>query len=120
VRFPTLHTCFKPDSYLATVIPFSYLVFVFERVHTGFIRCVRLGVSLMPSKVRASTSARGYGPAHQRMRVEYGRLVLAGRVRCARCGDWIVPGQEWDLGHTDDRRGYTGPEHETCNRGAAK
>jgi hypothetical protein len=54
------------------------------------------------------------------MRAEYGRLVLAGRVRCARCGDWIVPGQEWDLGHTDDRRGYTGPEHEACNRGAGK
>src|SRR5262245_41735947 len=74
----------------------------------------------MPAKVRASTTARGYGHAHQRMRAEYGRLVLAGRVRCARCGDWIVPGQEWDLGHTDDRRGYTGPEHAVCNRGAAK
>jgi hypothetical protein len=44
-------------------------------------------------------------------------LVAAGMVRCARCGELIVPGEPWDLGHDDgDRRFYTGPEHRACNR----
>jgi hypothetical protein len=71
------------------------------------------------------TAERGYGTQHQRLR----RQLLA-RWRpgdpCARCGQpmlhrWLVqPGgrrvSAIDLGHTDDRTGYTGLEHRACNR----
>ena len=64
------------------------------------------------------TTARGYGWLHQRTRAAWAPLVAAGQVCCARCGHPIVPGQPWDLGHTEDRTGYTGPEHRSCNRAA--
>lgn len=63
-----------------------------------------------------STTARGYGAAHQRERAKWKPHVEAGLVDCARCGKRIQPGMAWDLGHTDDRAGYTGPECRRCNR----
>lgn len=68
-----------------------------------------------------STSSRGYGTAHQAERERLAPLVATGRVRCARpeCRQLIAPDDAWDLGHTDDRTAWTGPEHATCNRAAA-
>lgn len=74
-----------------------------------------------------STTARGYGSKHQRLRRALVPQVASGTVRCARgsacrfavdgLGGLIAPGEEWDLGHDDhDRRVYTGPEHRVCNR----
>jgi len=74
---------------------------------------------------RAGSTARGYGPAHQKLRKQ-----LLARWRpgdpCARCGwpmlyRWLIypDGRKVsaiDLGHTDDRTGYTGLEHRNCNR----
>lgn len=66
---------------------------------------------------RPSSTRRGYGVRHQRLREQWCPKVEAGLVNCARCGEPIQPGEAWDLGHDDvDRTRYTGPEHERCNR----
>lgn len=67
---------------------------------------------------RDSTTARGYGTAHQRERARHAPTVRAGLALCARYGEPISPDEPWDLGHTDDRTGYQGPEHRRCNRSA--
>lgn len=69
---------------------------------------------------RGTTVQRGYGPEHKRLRAAWAPRVASGQVACGRCGQVIAPGEAWDLGHTDDRTGYRGPEHAArCNRRAA-
>jgi hypothetical protein len=68
-----------------------------------------------------STIERGYGKAHKALREKWAPHVAAGIVQChaAVCVmplRYIVPGEQWDLGHTADRTAYTGPEHRRCNR----
>jgi hypothetical protein len=71
-------------------------------------------------KRRPSPRERGYGERHRRLRTEWAREVKKGTVRCARCGKFIAPDADWDLGHDDHNRSkYKGPEHATCNRRAA-
>ncbi len=67
---------------------------------------------------RLTTSQRGYDAGHQAERERLRPEVEAGLHDCARCRGWIEPGTPWDLGHTDDRTGWTGPEHASCNRSA--
>ena|SRR6185312_5127846 len=68
-------------------------------------------------KKRPKTAARGYGVVHQAKRRDWNIRIRAGGVSCARCGDPIVSGEPWDLGHDDeDRSKYRGPEHRSCNR----
>ena len=66
----------------------------------------------------ASTTERGYGYAHKVLRAKWQQRINNGGVTCARCGKPITRGMAWDLGHTDDRTGYTGPECVRCNRAA--
>jgi hypothetical protein len=67
-----------------------------------------------------ATRSREYGRRHKLIRAKFADVVLAGGVRCARCGDLIRPGDPWDLGHVDgDRSRYSGPEHRRCNRATA-
>lgn len=69
----------------------------------------------MPS--RGSTTARGYGGAHQGLRKRWAQRIAAGGITCWRCGQPINPGDNFDLGHSDDDRSkYMGPEHPRCNR----
>lgn len=68
-------------------------------------------------KARGSRQDRGYDAEHDRLRAEWARRGVVGRT-CPRCGLPILAGQRWDLGHTDDRKGWTGPEHALCNRSA--
>jgi len=68
-------------------------------------------------RTRATTSRRGYGARHQRIRRALQPLVAAGLVTCARCGLRIHPGESWDLGHDDLNRAlHRGAEHQRCNR----
>lgn len=65
-----------------------------------------------------SSSARGYGADHQAERARWAPVVAEGTVSCARCDETIKASDRWDLGHTEDRSGWTGPEHARCNRAA--
>lgn len=79
----------------------------------------------------ASNTARGYGIAHIRARERYARAMdRDGPIRCActrpecarhdelQCPEMLDNDRDWDLGHTDDRTAWTGPECVPCNRGA--
>jgi hypothetical protein len=68
---------------------------------------------------RGNTTSRGYGAKHQALRKKVAITVKAGRAVCWRCGQPILPGMLWDLGHDDyDRTVYRGPECRRCNRAA--
>jgi hypothetical protein len=66
---------------------------------------------------RPNSSARGYGHEHRKRRKLWEPRVERGEVCCWRCGKWIAPGEDWDLGHDDyDRSVWRGPECYLCNR----
>jgi hypothetical protein len=65
---------------------------------------------------RGTREQRGYGPAHHAERRRWAAKIAAREpVTCVRCGEPIVSGQLWQLDHTDDRTGYLGPSHQSCN-----
>jgi hypothetical protein len=66
-----------------------------------------------------SRHARGYTSAHVARRRQLEPLVATGKVNCCRYGQPIQPSQPWHLDHRDDRRGYLGAAHATCNLRAA-
>lgn len=63
--------------------------------------------------VPGGTTARGYGYQHQRLRAAL--LAAAIGQPCSRCGQPMLHGQELHLDHTDDRGGYRGMAHASCN-----
>jgi hypothetical protein len=69
---------------------------------------------------RRSSAHRGYGQSHRAVRERLIPIVAGGTTECSRCGERIEPGQDWDLDHSDDRRGYLGPSHRKCNRRGRK
>ena len=69
---------------------------------------------------RRKNQARPYpsqriGAAHRAMRARLEPVVATGEVGCARCGQLIGQGEEWQLDHRDDGRGWLGPSHRQCN-----
>jgi hypothetical protein len=74
----------------------------------------------MPDE-RRSRHERGYDTAHDHERRRWASVVATGVAQCAnplclRPTRTIYPSEPWDLGHTEDRSGYRGPEHRECNR----
>jgi hypothetical protein len=49
------------------------------------------------------------------MRKRLEPVVARGEIACARCGQMIGQGEEWQLDHRDDGRGRLGPSHRRCN-----
>jgi hypothetical protein len=84
-------------------------------------RCPRCGTQ---AELRRGTrQQRGYNAEHDRLRAQWKPKVEAGQVDChARVCLMpirrILIGARWDMGHTDDRTTWTGPEHRRCNRAA--
>jgi hypothetical protein len=92
-----------------------------EIVHAGGSCPSCQAEKLERSRLRGTTTARGYGSAHRALRKQLAPLVASGQMRCARCGGIILPGTPFDLGHADgDRTRYHGLEHAVCNRGASR
>ena len=65
---------------------------------------------------KASTTARGYGATHRAIRAKL--LPGAYGQPCTRCGKPMQPGQALHLDHNEDRTGYLGFAHASCNRRA--
>lgn len=69
---------------------------------------------------RGTKLERGYDARFREVRRNAATQVNAGGVNCWRCGQPILPGAPFDLGHDDhDRTIIRGPEHPRCNRSAA-
>lgn len=72
---------------------------------------------------RGTRQQRGYDREHERIRASWRPRVELGQVDCHAI-DCLMPNRRidfdaaWDLGHTADRSGWTGPEHVRCNRAA--
>jgi hypothetical protein len=64
--------------------------------------------------VRLPSAARGYGYEHQKMRKQFISAFRPGDP-CVRCGDPMLDPKELHLDHTDDRSGYLGLSHASCN-----
>jgi hypothetical protein len=69
-------------------------------------------------KSRGSRQQRGYDTAHDKERTRITRSGIENH-RCARCGVQFERGEPFQLGHTDDRLDWSGPEHIKCNTEAA-
>lgn len=67
-------------------------------------------------QARPSTTRRGYGASHQRLRARLIAQWTPGDP-CAHCGQPMNDQNRIDLAHTADRTGYRGLAHDACNRG---
>ncbi len=82
--------------------------------------CVNRGGRPRSNRSATSTTNKGYGSDHIKLRRRWAPLVATGHIRCALCGQPIRPGAPWHLAHADrpdaHRLGlYSGPAHAACN-----
>jgi hypothetical protein len=54
--------------------------------------------------------------AHRKLRKQWKVIVERGDASCARCQHPIAPDAPFDLDHNEDRTGYIGVSHASCNR----
>lgn len=73
------------------------------------------------ARPKASSTQRGYGKQHRKLRKQWESIVAQGGVLCWRpdCRRPILPGSRWHLGHSDFGGIYMGPECPPCNLKAA-
>jgi len=74
-------------------------------------------------KPKLSTTLRGYGSDHRRGRAAaLEDLRLYDGQPCPHCSQpiWWTDREQLDYDHTDDRTGYRGLAHATCNRRAGQ
>lgn len=64
-------------------------------------------------KARGTRQQRGYDATHDALRAEL--LPDAYGQRCHLCGERMWPHEELALDHTEDRTGYRGIAHASCN-----
>ena len=64
-----------------------------------------------------STTARGYDHRHKRLRAALLAALVPG-TPCPHCHRPMHPSMALDLDHADDRSGYRGLAHASCNRRA--
>jgi|SRR5690349_6971663 len=74
-------------------------------------------------RARGTRQQRGYDAEHDSLRDKWKPKVELGGVHCHAVvcvmpARLILLCQPWDLGHTEDRTTWTGPEHRRCNRSA--
>jgi hypothetical protein len=86
--------------------------------HSPYCRVHRPSLDQRQLSASKSREARGYGSTHKAARERYAALVASGLAMCARCGQPILAGAQFDLDHDDGRGGYIGVSHPTCNRRA--
>lgn len=72
-------------------------------------------------RARGTRQQRGYDWRHDQLRNSWKPHVEAGTIDCQNPVCLmpirrILPGQEWQLGHTPDRTKWRGPEHARCNQ----
>jgi hypothetical protein len=66
---------------------------------------------------RRQLEAALYNHDHKALRARLAPVVATGTVICSwpGCGEPILPGEPWDLGHSPDGR-WAGAQHARCNR----
>jgi hypothetical protein len=69
------------------------------------------------AKTPGGTTKGGWGNQHQKLRKAL--LPSAYGTPCVRCGLPMLPGQKLHLDHNDDRTGWLGFSHQSCNLRAA-
>lgn len=64
-------------------------------------------------RARGSAAARGYGSEHRGLRADLAPKAIG--KACHFCGELMLEGQPLALDHTEDRTGYRGMVHLSCN-----
>lgn len=68
---------------------------------------------------RAPRAQRGYGTEHRKVREQLLARFQPGDP-CALCGKPMTSSRDLDLAHNEDRSGWKGLSHATCNRATNK